>query len=48
MRSQLADLERELREYESLRAGRFQVEAPNVIGDLPTLLVKARIAWGLS
>ena len=46
--SQLADLEGELREYESLKAGEFQLDALQVIADLPSVLIKARIAQGLS
>ena len=51
--SQLADLESELREYESLkgelhRAGEFQLDALKVFADLPEVLIKARIAQGLS
>ena len=46
--SQLADLEAELREYEAVREGRFRMDELNVIADLPALLIKARIAQGLS
>ncbi len=46
--SQLADLGCELREYESLKAGGFQPERLNVVADLPVVLIKARIAQGLS
>ena len=46
--SQLADLEAELREYEAIREGRFEVEALRVVADLPELLIKARIAQGLT
>ena len=48
--SQLADLEAELREYEAIREGRFsQVEAlREAVTDLPELLIKARIAQGLT
>ena len=46
--SQLADLEAELREYEAIREGKFQVEELSVVADLPSLLIKARIAGGLS
>ena len=48
VRSQLADLERELREYESLKAGGFELDQLNVVADLPTVLIKARIARGLT
>ena len=46
--SQLSDLENELREYESLKAGDFQVDSLGVVADLPSILIKARIAQGLS
>ena len=46
--SQLADLEAELREYEAIREGRFEVEALRVVAELPELLIKARIAQGLT
>ena len=48
LRSQLADLERELREYESLKAGKFPIDELSVVTELPTVLIKARIAQGLS
>ena len=46
--SQLADLESELREYESLKAGEFQWDSLSMVADLPSILIKARIARGLS
>jgi ribosome-binding protein aMBF1 (putative translation factor) len=46
--SQLADLENELLEYESLKAGKFRLDSLKVVADLPTVLIKARIAQGLS
>ena len=46
--SQLADLESELREYESLKAGQFQWDTLTMVADLPLILIKARIARGLS
>ena len=46
--SQLADLKSELREYESLKAGLFEMDELQVVADLPTLLIRARIARGLS
>ena len=46
--SQLADLEAELREYEAVREGRFRMDELSVVADLPALLIKARIAQGLS
>ena len=48
VKSQLADLESELREYESLKAGAFQLDELNLVEELPTVLIKARIAQGLS
>ncbi len=46
--SQLADLEAELREYEAIRSGTFRMDELNVVAELPALLIKARIAQGLS
>ena len=46
--SQLADLESELSEYESLKAGQFQWDSLKLVADLPSILIKARIARGLS
>ncbi len=46
--SQLSDLENELREYESLKSGDFQVDSLGVVADLSSILIKARIAQGLS
>ena len=46
--SQLAELKSELREYESLKAGLFEMDELQVVADLPTLLIRARIARGLS
>ena len=46
--SQLEDLESELREYESLKAGQFQWDSLKLVADLPSILIKARIAQGLS
>jgi ribosome-binding protein aMBF1 (putative translation factor) len=48
LRSQLDDLKRELREYETLRSGRRRVIALESIEDLPRTLIQARIAAGLS
>ncbi len=48
VRSQLADLEQELRDYDSLKAGKFPVDELSVVAGLPTALIKARIARGLS
>ena len=46
--SQLADLESELREYESLKAGEFHLEPLEAIVDVASALIKARIALGMS
>ena len=46
--SQLADLESELREYESLKSGDFEWNDLSVVTKLPVVLIKARIARGLS
>ena len=48
LRSQLGDLEGDLREYEALRAGHFEFDQLKTIAELPTMLIKARIARGLS
>ena len=46
--SQLADLESEMREYESLKAGEFQFDELRSVTHIPATLIKARIAQGLS
>ena len=48
LRSQLGDLEGALREYEALRAGHFEFDQLKTITELPRMLIKARIARGLS
>ena len=48
LRSQLVDLEAELREYESLKAGNFSIDELKMVSELPKALIKARIASGLS
>ncbi len=48
LRSQLDDLEGDLREYEALRAGYFEFDQLKTIAELPMMLIKARIARGLS
>ena len=35
-------------EYESLKEGEFQWDSLNIVADLPFILIKARIAQGLS
>ena len=46
--SQLADLQVELREYESLKAGEFRMDRLAAVDELPTVLIEARISQGLS
>ena len=48
LQSQLSDLEAEIREYETLKAGNFAFEQLERISELPRLLIRARIASGLS
>ena len=48
LESQFADLQDELRQYESLKAGEFRAEELNMVAELPEALIKARIAKGLS
>ena len=48
LKSQLADLKSELREYVALRSGKRRVMALASIEDLPKTLIQARIAAGLS
>lgn len=47
LQSQLADLKKQLQEYEALKAGHFDLSALNAVAELPTVLIKARIAQGL-
>ena len=47
LRSRVADLEGQLREYESLKAGRFEQDALKAVAELPFVLIKARITQGL-
>ncbi len=46
--SQLADLQMELREYESLKSGKFRMDRLAAVDELPTVLIEARISQGLS
>src|SRR6266851_8324545 len=46
--SQLADLNRELADYNALRSGECRVLELTSFGDLPRALIQARIALGLS
>lgn len=48
LKSQLEDLETELRQYEALRSGRQRTLALDSIEDLPRTLIQARIAAGLT
>ena len=48
LESQLLDLEREIQEYEDLKTGKIPIMELLTIRDLPTTLIKARIALGLS
>ena len=48
IRSQLSDLRSELREYEALKAGKFELDQLGVVSGLPAMLIKARIARGMS
>ena len=48
VRSQLSELQADLREYESLKAGKFKLEQLKTVKEIPTILIKARIAQGLS
>ena len=46
--SQLADLREQLREYESLKSGKFDFSQLMVVTSLPAMLIKARIARGMT
>lgn len=48
IRSQVADLRTELQEYEALKAGNFELEQLGVVSGIPAMLIKARIARGMS
>lgn len=48
LRSQLADLTAELEEYEALRSGRRAAPALAPFAELPRVLIRARIAAGLT
>ncbi len=48
VRSQLADLEEELGDYERLKSGEFEFGRLDSVADVPRLLIRARIARGLS
>ena len=46
--SKLLDLKAELQEYESLKAGKFDMSGLMIVSALPEMLIKARIARGMS
>ncbi len=48
LRSQMEDLEREMREYESLKAGQAQTAGLDLVSELSELLIRARISQGMS
>ncbi|NOX56028.1 MAG: helix-turn-helix transcriptional regulator [Planctomycetes bacterium] len=48
LESQLADLEAELKQYDQLRTGRRRVIKVNSFEELPSALIQARIALGLT
>lgn len=48
LRSQLADLDGELKQYEALRSGKRRVIRTRSLADLPRALIEARVASGLS
>lgn len=48
LRSQLADLRAEMKQYEALQSGKRQKLSVNAIDDLPQALIQGRIASGLT
>ena len=48
LRSQIEELRGELRDYESLLSGGFESDDLDTVARLPTMLIRARIAQGLS
>jgi ribosome-binding protein aMBF1 (putative translation factor) len=48
MKSQLEDLQRDLKEYETLRSGKRKVVTLGSLEELPKTLIQARIVAGLS
>ena len=46
--SQIADLRAEIKEYEELRAGQYAIPALDTFTEFPLVLIKARIAKGLT
>src|SRR5205823_192887 len=48
LRSQAADLSGQLREYQALKSGAITILKAGNLSELPTILIRARIAKGLS
>lgn len=48
MRAQLEDLNQQIREYEEIKSGKFSCNAADTLKELPIVLIKARIAKGLT
>ena len=48
LRSQIEELQAELRDYESLLSGGFEPDDLQAVAHLPTMLIRARIALGLT
>lgn len=48
MAAQLADLEAEINEYEALKSGGLKIVAVDSLEEMPTMLIRARIASGLT
>ena len=47
-RSRLSDLKADIREYEALKAGKFDMDKLAVVSILPDMLIKARVALGMT
>ena len=48
IRSQLTELRSEIEEYEALKSGKFELDDLGIVSGLPAMLIKARIARGMS
>ncbi len=48
LKSQASDLSNEIRDYEALKSGTISVLKARNLSELPTILIRARIAKGLS
>lgn len=48
LKSQIEELQAELHDYESLLSGGFEPDDLQAVAHLPTMLIRARIAQGLS